>query len=177
MELKGSRTEANLYSAFAGESQAMVKYRIFSEKAKQEGYEGIAEIFQETSQNEQAHAAIWLRYIHGGNLKDTASNLSDAQQGEHFEWTSMYADYAKIAKEEGFDEIARRFEMAGNIEKRHDGRYQKYLDEVNQKSVFKKQQAVQWICTNCGFVYAGESAPQTCPVCSYPQAYFKPMGN
>jgi len=177
MELKGSRTEANLYSAFAGESQAMVKYRIFSEKAKEEGYQGIAEIFQETSMNEQAHAAVWLRYIHGGNIRDTASNLSDAQQGEHFEWTSMYADYAKIAKEEGFDEIARRFELVGSIEKWHDGRYQKYLDEVNQKSVFKKQQAVQWICGNCGFVYVGESAPQVCPVCSYPQAYFKPMGN
>ncbi len=175
MELKGSRTEANLYSAFAGESQAMTKYRIFASKAKEEGYQGIAHIFEETACNEQAHAELWLKYIHGGNIKDTAANLADAQQGEHFEWTSMYADYAKIAREEGFSEIARKFELVGGVEKFHDGRYQKNLDDVNQKAVFQKQQPIQWICLNCGFLYAGESAPQVCPVCSYPQAYFEPV--
>ena len=175
MELKGSRTEANLYSAFAGESQAMTKYRIFAEKARKEGYEGIASIFEETARNEQAHAAIWLRYIHGGNLRDTEANLSDAQQGEHFEWTSMYADYAKIAKEEGFDEIARRFELVGGVEKRHDSRYQKYLDEIKRQEVFQKSQSIQWICMNCGCLYAGETAPKVCPDCSHPQSYFEPV--
>lgn len=177
MEFKGSRTEANLYSAFAGESQAMTKYRIFAAKAKQEGYQGIAEIFEETALNEQAHAELWLKYIHGGSLKDTLSNLTDAQNGEHFEWTSMYADYAKIAKEEGFDEIARKFELVGGVEKYHDGRYQKNLEDVQQNSVFQKPQPIQWICMNCGFLYAGDSAPKQCPICSYPQDYFKPVQN
>ena len=175
MELKGSRTEANLYSAYAGESQAMVKYRIFADRARHEGYRGIASVFEETSANEQAHAAIWLRYIHGGNLKDTLANLEDAQAGEAFEWSSMYADYAKTAREEGFEEIARRFEMVGSVEKRHDNRYQKYIAQVKEQSVFQKEQSIDWICLNCGYIYSGASAPKLCPVCSYPQEFFEPF--
>lgn len=175
MELKGSRTEANLYSAYAGESQAMVKYRIFADRARHEGYHGIASVFEETSANEQAHAAIWLRYIHGGNLKDTLANLEDAQAGEAFEWSSMYADYAKTAREEGFEEIARRFEMVGSVEKRHDNRYQKYIAQVKEQSVFQKEQSIDWICLNCGYIYSGASAPKLCPVCSYPQEFFEPF--
>ena len=175
MELKGSRTEANLYSAYAGESQAMVKYCIFADRARHEGYRGIASVFEETSANEQAHAAIWLRYIHGGNLKDTLANLEDAQAGEAFEWSSMYADYAKTAREEGFEEIARRFEMVGSVEKRHDNRYQKYIAQVKEQSVFQKEQSIDWICLNCGYIYSGASAPKLCPVCSYPQEFFEPF--
>ena len=173
MELKGSRTEANLYSAYAGESQAMVKYRIYADRARHEGYQGIAAIFEETSLNEQAHAAVWLRYIHGGNYRKTLENLKDAQAGEAYEWSTMYADYAKIAREEGFEEIARRFEMVADVEKRHDNRYQNYIAQVSENAVFSKEQSISWICLNCGFVYEGKIAPKLCPVCSYPQDYFE----
>lgn len=175
MELKGSRTEANLYSAYAGESQAMVKYRLYAERARKEGYQGIAAVFDETSANEQAHAAIWLRYIHGGNYKETLANLRDAQAGEEFEWSSMYADYARIAHEEGFEEIARRFEMVADVEKHHDERYQKYIAQVAEQTVFKKEEPIQWICRKCGHVHTGPSAPAVCPVCSHDQAYFEPL--
>lgn len=172
MDLKGSRTEANLTAAFAGESQARNKYTYYAEKAKEEGYRQIAEIFTQTADNEKAHAKIWFRLLHGDTIPGTAVNLADAAAGEQYEWTEMYAQFAQTAREEGFADIARLFEQVGGIEKHHEERFRTVLKEVEDKAVFAKGSTVIWQCGNCGFLYEGEKAPSKCPVCSHPQAYF-----
>ncbi len=172
-ELKGTRTEQNLRDAFAGESQARNKYTYFSSQAKKEGFEQIAAIFQETADNEKEHAKIWFKLLSGGNIPDTTQNLKDAAAGEHYEWTTMYADFAKVAREEGFNDIAFLFEKVGEIEKRHDERYQALTKNLEIDEVFKKGEAVAWICRNCGHVHYGPAALEKCPVCSHPRAYFE----
>ena len=173
MEFKGSRTEANLATAFAGESQARNKYTYYASKAKKEGYEQIAELFTETANNEKEHAKIWFKLLHNGEVPDTATNLKDAAAGENYEWTEMYAEFAKVAKEEGFTHIAYLFEQVGAIEKEHEARYNALLKNVEDKTVFSKGSTVVWQCGNCGFLYEGEKAPEKCPVCDHPQAYFR----
>ena len=173
MEFKGSRTEANLAAAFAGESQARNKYTYYASKAKKEGYEQIAEIFAKTADNEKEHAKLWFKYLHGGEVPDTVTNLLDAAAGENFEWTQMYKDFARQAEEEGFSEIALMFAMVGNIEKEHEERYRKLASELEQGIVFKKSGEVIWLCRNCGHIHTGTEAPKLCPVCKHPQAYFE----
>ena len=173
MELKGSRTEANLTAAFAGESQARNKYTYYASKAKEEGYRQIGEIFTETAENEREHAKIWFRLLHGDSIPDTATNLADAAAGERYEWTQMYAQFAQEAREEGFQNIARLFEQVGGIEKQHEERFNTLLREVEDKAVFAKGSTVVWQCSNCGFLYEGPKAPEKCPVCSHPQGYFR----
>lgn len=172
MDLKGSRTEANLTAAFAGESQARNKYTYYASKAEKEGYRHIARLFTETANNERAHAEIWFKLLHGGSVPDTAANLSDAAAGERYEWTEMYAQFAKEAREEGFDEIARLFDGVAAIEKQHEERFNTLLKDVQDKAVFAKGSTVVWQCGNCGFLYEGKKAPEKCPVCSHPQSYF-----
>lgn len=172
MELKGSQTEKNLWTAFAGESQARNKYTYYASKAKKEGYVQIAKIFEETANNEKEHAKIWFKELHGGEMPDTATNLLDAAQGENYEWTDMYAGFAKTAKEEGFTRIAALFELVAKIEKTHEERYRKLLHNVETKEVFKKAGIVMWECSNCGHIHIGEEAPSICPVCAHAQAYF-----
>ncbi len=173
MNLKGSRTEANLFAAFAGESQARNKYCFYAEQAKKDGYEQIAAIFNETAKNEEAHAKIWFKLIEGGNIKETKGNLADGVKGENYEWTQMYDDFAKVAKEEGFNEIAFLFESVAKIEKEHETRYQALLDNINNGEVFKRESDTIWICRNCGHIHIGEKPPIQCPTCSYPQSYFE----
>lgn len=173
MELKGSRTEANLYAAFAGESQARNKYYYYAEKAKQDGYEQISAIFKETADNEEQHAKIWFKLINGGNISDTKANLQDGIKGENYEWTEMYEEFAKVAKEEGFNEIAFLFQSVAKIEKEHEERYQKLLDNINDGSVFKKDEEAIWICRNCGHIHTGKQPPAVCPTCAHPQSYFE----
>lgn len=172
MELKGSKTEANLMTAFAGESQARNKYTYYASKAKKEGYEQIAALFTETANNEKEHAKIWYKLLHDG-IGDTASNLKDAAAGEHYEWTDMYATFAKEAKEEGFDKIAMLFEAVGKIEKGHEERYLALLKNVQENKVFEKGEVVVWQCANCGHIHVALKAPAVCPVCDHPQAYFQ----
>jgi len=171
MELKGSKTEKNLMAAFSGESEARNKYTYFASKAKKDGYEQIGEIFEITAGNEKEHAKIWFKLL--GGIGTTEENLQAAADGEHYEWTEMYATFAKEAKEEGFDQIAALFTMVANIEKEHDERYQKLLANIKDGKVFKREEKVVWICRNCGHVYVGEKAPEMCPVCSHPQKYFE----
>ncbi len=171
MELKGSKTEANLMAAFAGESQARNKYTYFASKAKKEGYEQIAAIFQETADNEKEHAKMWFKEL--GGIGTTAENLKAAAEGENYEWTDMYQDFAKTAKEEGFDRIAYLFEAVGKIEKEHEERYKKLLENVENGTVFSAGEVKIWKCRNCGHIVVGTSAPEVCPVCSHPQAYFE----
>ena len=173
MELKGTKTEANLMTAFAGESQARNKYTYFASKAKKEGYEQIASIFEETANNEKEHAKIWFKLLNGGDIKSTAENLKAAAEGENYEWTDMYKEFAKTAKEEGFDKIAFLFEEVAKIEKNHEERYLKLLGNVDNNLVFKKGEETVWICRNCGHVYVGKEAPKVCPVCNHPQSYFE----
>ena len=173
MELKGSKTEANLMAAFAGESQARNKYTYFASKAKKEGYEQIAAIFQETADNEKEHAKMWFKLLQGGQIKSTAENLKDAAAGENYEWTDMYAGFAKVAKEEGFDRIAYLFEEVGKIEKEHEARYLKLLDNVENELVFSKDGEKIWKCRNCGHICIGKEAPKVCPVCEHPQSFFE----
>ena len=173
MELKGSKTEANLMTAFAGESQARNKYTYFASKPKKEGYEQIAQIFTDTANNEKEHAKIWFKLLNGGEVGTTKDNLKAAAEGENYEWTDMYATFAKEAKEEGFDHIAFLFEEVAKIEKEHEERYMTLLGNVNDDMVFKKGEKTVWICRNCGYVYEGEEAPKVCPVCSHPQSYFE----
>jgi len=172
-ELKGTKTEANLMAAFAGESQARNKYTYFASKAKKDGYEQIAAIFEETAQNEKEHAKIWFKLLHNGEIPTTTDNLKDAAAGENFEWTDMYDKMAKEAKEEGFDRIAYLFEAVGKIEKEHEERYLKLLASVKDENVFKKEAPKMWVCRNCGHVHYGEEAPAVCPVCAHPRAYFE----
>ncbi len=173
MNLKGTKTEKNLMEAFAGESQARNKYTYYASKAKKEGFEQIAAIFEETAGNEKEHAKMWFKLLQGGDIKSTSDNLLDAANGENFEWTDMYAAFAKDAKEEGFDHIAFLFEEVGKIEKRHEERYRALLENVKEETVFKKETPVMWICRNCGHVHYGEEAPTVCPVCAHPKAYFE----
>lgn len=171
MELKGSKTEANLMAAFAGESQARNKYTYYASKAKKEGYEQIAALFQETADNEKEHAKMWFKELNG--IGTTAENLVSAAEGENFEWTDMYADFAKTAEEEGFTELAEKFRMVAAIEKTHEERYRALLHNVETKEVFEKSEVKVWECRNCGHIVVGVKAPQVCPVCNHPQAYFE----
>ena len=171
MELKGSKTEANLLKAFAGESQARNKYTYFASKAKKEGYNQIAEVFEETAENEKEHAKLWFKHLNG--IGSTYENLLAAAAGENGEWTEMYKDMAETAREEGFEEIARQFEGVAEIEKRHEERYLKLAKNVKENTVFVKEGEKVWICTNCGHIHVGKEAPAACPVCAHPQAYFK----
>ena len=171
--LKGTQTEANLAAAFAGESQARNKYTYFASKAKKEGFNQIAAIFEETAKNEQEHAKLWFKLLNGGAIGSTAENLKAAAEGENYEWTDMYAGFAKTAREEGFDEIATLFEGVAAIEKEHEERYKKLLANVEGGLVFSKEGDVIWQCSNCGHIVIGKKAPETCPVCSHPQAYFQ----
>lgn len=173
MELKGSRTEANLMAAFAGESQARNKYTYYASKAKKDGYEQIAAIFEETANNEKEHAKLWFKQLHGGDIPSTLENLKDAASGENYEWTEMYAEFARVAKEEGFDEIAFLFESVGAIEKHHEERYMKLVDNIDNNLVFKKGEEVVWICRNCGHIYVGTEALKVCPVCKHPESFME----
>ena len=173
MELKGSQTEKNLMTAFAGESQARNKYTYYASKAKKDGFEQIAAIFEETAGNEKEHAKIWFKLLHGGSIPSTEENLLDAANGENYEWTDMYAKFAEVAKEEGFDDIARLFKGVGKIEKEHEERYRKLLENVETKKVFKTEEETVWICRNCGHIHYGKEAPLVCPICAHPQSYFE----
>ncbi len=173
VNLKGTKTEKNLMEAFAGESQARNKYNYFASKAKKEGYEQIAAIFEETAANEKEHAKIWYKLLCGGSIKSTIENLESAANGENEEWTEMYARMAKDAKEEGFDDIAKLFEGVAKIEKEHEERYRDLLENINSKKVFKREEKVLWHCRNCGHIAEGENAPGVCPVCDHPQAHFE----
>lgn len=173
MDLKGSKTEANLMAAFAGESQARNKYSYYASKAKKDGFVQIAQIFEETAANEKEHAKIWFKILHGGSVPSTVDNLKDAAEGENFEWTNMYPDFAKVAREEGFEDIAVLFEKVAEIEKEHEERYKKLLENVEKGLVFSKDGDVVWICANCGHIHVGKDAPEKCPVCDHPQSYFQ----
>ena len=173
MELKGSKTEKNLMEAFAGESQARNKYTYFASKAKKEGYEQIAAIFQETAENEKEHAKLWFKLLHGGEVPTTTENLLAAAEGENFEWTDMDDRMAKEAREEGFDHIAFLFEEVAKIEKEHEERYRKLLGNVEGGLVFSRDGEKIWKCRNCGHIVIGKEAPEVCPVCTHPKAYFE----
>ena len=171
--LKGTKTEKNLQEAFAGESQARNKYTFFASKAKKDGFVQISKIYEETAANEKEHAELWYKYLNGGKISDTVTNLADAAGGENFEWTDMYARMAKEAREEGFDEIAEKFEGVALIEKEHENRYRKLLDNIKRERVFSKDNDVIWQCSNCGHIVIGKRAPEECPVCNHAQAYFQ----
>lgn len=173
MELKGTKTEKNLWTAFAGESQARNKYTFYASKARKDGYVQIAKIFEETAANEKEHAELWFKALHGDAIPGTADNLLDAAEGENYEWTDMYATFAKEAKEEGFTKIAFLFEQVGLIEKEHEARYLKLLANVEKGEVFAKSEKVVWQCSNCGYIHEGEKAPEVCPVCAHPKAFFQ----
>ncbi len=170
--LKGTKTEKNLKEAFAGESQARNKYTYFAAQARKDGYIQISNIFEETANNEKEHAKIWYKLLNGGNVSSTEENLQDAANGEHYEWIEMYARFAKEAEEENFPEIAYLFRAVAEIEKEHEERYKKLLENIKNDKVFKKEKKTFWICMNCGHVYEGESAPAVCPVCKHKQSYF-----
>ena len=173
MELKGSKTEQNLLAAFAGESQARNKYTYFASKAKKDGYEQIAAIFEETANNEKEHAKMWFKELNGGTVPSTIDNLKAAADGENYEWTDMYETFAKEAEEEGFTEIAEKFRGVAAIEKHHEERYRKLLKNIEDEVVFSKDEDKIWICRNCGHVVIGKKAPDVCPVCAHPQSYFE----
>ena len=173
MELKGTKTEANLQTAFAGESQARNKYSYFASKAKKEGYEQIAAIFEETANNEKEHAKLWFKLLHGGEVPTTAENLLAAAEGENYEWTDMYDTFAKDAEEEGFKQIAYLFKAVAAIEKTHEERYRKLLANVEDGLVFSRDGDMVWTCRNCGHIMVGKKAPELCPVCRHPKAYFE----
>ena len=173
MELKGSQTEKNLMKAFSGESEARNKYTYFASKAKKEGYEQIAAIFEETASNEKEHAKIWFKLLNGGDIPSTLENLNSGAAGENYEWTDMYDGFAKTAKEEGFDHIAYLFEEVGKIEKEHEARYRKLIENLEEGLVFSRDGDRIWKCRNCGHIVIGKSAPAVCPVCNHPQSYFE----
>ena len=177
MELKESKTYTNLMTAFAGESQARNKYTYFASKAKKEGYEQIAAIFEETANNEKEHAKMWFKLLEGGDIKSTVDNLKQAAEGENYEWTDMYASFAKTAEEEGFDHIAKLFKGVAEIEKAHEERYKKLLKNIDEKLVFSSDGEAIWICRNCGHISIGKEAPKVCPVCAHPQSYFERKAN
>lgn len=173
MDLKGTKTEQNLQAAFAGESQARNKYTYYASQAKKDGYEQVGALFLETADNEKEHAKLWFKALHGDKIPDTVENLKDAAAGEHYEWTDMYATFAKEAKEEGFPEIARLFESVGAIEKHHEERYQKLLANIQSGEVFKRGDVVVWKCRNCGHIHVGKFAPELCPTCRHPKSFFE----
>ena len=173
MEFKGSRTEANLMAAFAGESQARNKYDYYASQAKKDGYVQIAAIFEETAKNEKEHAKLWFKLLHGGKVPTTTQNLSDAADGENFEWTDMYAQFAREAREEGFEDIAKQFEGVAAIEKEHEERYRRLLKNIEDGIVFSRDGDMIWQCSNCGHIHIGKKAPEVCPVCNHPQSYFQ----
>ena len=172
-DLKGTKTEQNLKEAFAGESMARNKYSYFASKAKKDGYVQIAAIFEETAANEKEHAKMWYKLLNGGSVSDTRTNLAEAASGENFEWTDMYARMAKEAREEGFAEIAEKFEQVAAIEKEHEERYRKLLKNIEDGIVFSREGDVIWQCANCGHIVIGKKAPEVCPVCDHPQSYFQ----
>lgn len=171
--LKGTKTEKNLLAAFAGEAQAHTKYQYYAEKARKDGYQQIAEIFTVTSLNEKAHAKMWFEQLHSETMPDTTRNLNDAICGENYEWVKMYSQFAKDAKDEGFENIANLFEMVGKIEKEHEERYTKLLDNIKNGEVFTKKDEETWQCIHCGHIHKGKSSPMMCPCCKHPQGYFK----
>ncbi len=171
-ELKGSQTEANLKAAFAGESQAHTKYQYYAGKARKDGYVQIAELFEATAKNEKEHAKIWFKFLHGGEVPGTPENLKDAADGENYEWTDMYAEFAAKAREEGFNDIAFLFEKVGAIEKEHEARYRKLLANIEGGLVFSREEDMIWECSNCGHIVVGKKAPELCPVCKHPKSYF-----
>ena len=171
--LKGTKTEANLLAAFAGESQAHTKYQYYASKAKKDGYVQIGDLFEETSKNEKEHAKIWFKLLHDDGVPSTVDNLKDAAAGENYEWTDMYATFAKEAREEGFDHIAFLFDKVGAIEKEHEARYRKLLSNIEGGIVFSRDGDVMWQCSNCGHIVVGKQAPEVCPVCAHPKAYFE----
>ena len=173
MNIKGTKTEQNLMTAFSGESQARCKYTYYASAAKKEGYEQIAAIFEETANNEKEHAKMWFKLLHDGKVPDTATNLKDAAAGENYEWTDMYATFAKEAREEGFASIAHLFEEVGKIEKEHEERYLALLKRMEAGEVFKCGEVCVWICRNCGHIHVGTEAPEVCPVCAHPKAFFE----
>lgn len=173
MELKGSQTEKNLETAFAGESQARNKYTYFASKAKKEGFEQIASIFQETADNEKEHAELWFKYLHGGSVPTTVENLKDAAEGENYEWTEMYKEFAEVARKEGFLEIAAKFELVAKIEAEHEKRYLKLLENVKEGKVFVAPDVVVWKCRNCGHIHVGKAAPEVCPTCNHAKSFFE----
>lgn len=173
LNLKGTRTEANLMAAYAGETQATNKYLYYAAKAKKDGYVQIGNIFEETAGNEREHAKIWFKYLHGGEIQNTEINLKDAASGEHFEWADMYAGFAKEAREEGFEEIAGLFERVAAIEKMHEERFRRLLHNIEEKVVFSKDGECIWQCLVCGNIVIGKEAPKVCPVCRHPQGYFE----
>ena len=173
MNLKNSKTEANLLAAFAGESQARNKYTYYASAARKEGFNQIAEIFEETAANEKEHAKLWFKYLHDGKIPQTAENLLDAANGEKYEWTEMYKEFADTADEEGFHEIAEKMRFIAKIEKEHEERYRKLLSNIKENTVFKKDSEVIWICLNCGHIHTGANAPEACPACNHPKAYFQ----
>ena len=177
MELKGSKTEQNLMAAFAGESQARNKYTYFASKAKKDGYEQIAALFEETANNEKEHAKIWFKLLNGGSINDTPANLKEAAEGENYEWTEMYDEFAKVAKEEGFNHIAYLFTEVGKIEKEHEERYRKLLKNIEDEVVFSSDEDTIWICRNCGHVVIGKKAPKVCPVCEHKESFFERKAN
>ena len=172
-ELKGTKTERNLQEAFAGESQARNKYTYYASKARKEGYEQIAALFEETAQNEKEHAKMWFKYLQGGAIKDTVENLKDAAAGENYEWTDMYDGFAKTAEEEGFTALANKFRAVAAIEKAHEERYRALLKNVETAQVFEKSEVKVWECRNCGHIVIGTKAPAACPVCAHPQSFFE----
>lgn len=172
-ELKGTKTEANLQAAFAGESQARNKYTYFASKAKKDGYVQIASIFEETANNEKEHAKMWYKLLNGGSVGSTLENLKEAAGGENYEWTEMYPAFAKEAREEGFEEIAALFEGVAAIEKEHEERYKKLLENIEGGLVFSREGDMVWQCANCGHICVGKQAPEVCPVCAHPQSYFQ----
>ena len=172
-DLKGTKTEKNLLEAFAGESQARDKYSYYASQAKKDGYVQIAALFEETAGNEKEHAKMWFKYLHGGKIADTMTNLADAAAGENYEWTDMYDRMAKEAEEEGFDEIAAKFRMVGAIEKEHEARYLKLLQNIKDGIVFSREGDCIWQCSNCGHLVIGKKAPEICPVCNHAQSYFQ----
>jgi rubrerythrin len=172
-DLKGSKTAENLMTAFSGESQARNKYTYYASKARKDGYEQIAAIFEETAANEKEHAKLWFKLLHGGDVPDTLTNLNDAAAGENYEWTDMYASFAKVAHEEGFHDIAKQMEGVAAIEKTHEERYRKLIANIEGGLVFSKDNDVIWQCANCGHILIGKKAPETCPVCAHPKAYFQ----
>ena len=169
----GTKTEENLKKALAGESEARNKYDFFASKAKKDGYEQIAAIFAETALNEKEHAKLWYKELHGGAVEDTETNLEAAAEGENYEWTDMYAGFAKTAREEGFEELAQKFEGVAEIEKHHEERYRKLLSNIKDKKVFSRDGDAIWVCRNCGHIVVGKDAPEVCPVCNHPRAYFE----
>ena len=173
MELKGSKTEKNLMIAFSGESEARNKYTFYASKAKKDGYEQIASIFEETANNEKEHAKLWFKALNNGEIPTTIDNLKDAAKGENYEWTQMYKGFAIVAKEEGFDDIAKLFEMVADIEKHHEERYLKLVENIEENKVFHKDEEVIWICRNCGNVYYGKDALKVCPVCKHPESFME----